>query len=42
MPLLGPIISNKLSSNIKTVATTTSFTHGLKKQILEELRFTDS
>ena len=38
MSLLGPVIWNELILNIKTAATSTSFTHGLKKPILEELR----
>ena len=36
MSLFGPKIWNKLSSNIKTAATTASFTPGLKKEILEK------
>ena len=39
MSFLGPQIWNKLSSNIKTVATAASFTHGLKKEIFEELQW---
>ena len=35
---LGPKISNILSSNIKAAATTASFTHSLKKEILEKLQ----
>ena len=31
-------IWNKLSSNIKTAATTVSFMHSLKKEILDKLR----
>ena len=38
MSLLGPVIWNELILNMKTAATSTSFTHGLKKAILEELR----
>ena len=38
MSLLGPKIWNKLSSNIKTAATTASFTHRLKKDILDKLQ----
>ena len=38
MSLLGPVTWNKLVLSIKTAAASTSFTHGLKKQILEELR----
>ena len=38
MSLLDPVIWNELILNIKTAATSTSFTHGLKKPILEELR----
>ena len=34
---LGPKIWNKLSSSIKTAATTDSFTHRLKKEILGKL-----
>ena len=37
MSFLGPKIWNKLSSNIKTAATTSSFTHHLKKEILSKL-----
>ena len=35
---LGPKIWNKLSSNIKTATTTASFTHLLKKEILNKLQ----
>ena len=35
---LGPKIWNKLNSNIKTAATTASFTHCLKKKILSKLQ----
>ena len=35
---LEPKIWNKLSSNIKTAATTASFTHRLKKEILIKLQ----
>ena len=38
MSFLGPKIWNKVSSNIKTAATTSSFTHGLKKEILSKLQ----
>ena len=38
MSLLGPKIWNKLSSNIKIAATTASFTHRLKKDILDKLQ----
>ena len=38
MSFLGPEIWNKLSSNIKTVATTYSFTHRLKKELLSKLQ----
>ena len=38
MSFLCPKISNILSSNIKAVATTASFTHSLKKEILEKLQ----
>ena len=38
MSFLGPKIWNKVSSNIKTVATTSSFTHRLKKEILSKLQ----
>ena len=38
MSLLGPKIWNKLSSNIKTAAITASFTHRLKKDILDKLQ----
>ena len=38
MPFLGPKIWNKVSSNIKTAATTSSFTHRLKKEILSKLQ----
>ena len=35
---LGPKIWNKVSSNIKTAATTATFTHCLKKEILSKLQ----
>lgn len=35
---LGPKIWNRLSSNVKTAATTVSFAHSLKKEILEKLQ----
>ena len=38
MSFLGPKIWNKVSSNIKTAATTSSFTHRLKKEILSKLQ----
>ena len=38
MPFLGPKIGNMLSSNIKLAATTASFTHHLKKEILIKLQ----
>ena len=38
MSFSGPKIWNKLSSNIKTAATTASFTHHLKTEILDKLR----
>ena len=38
MSFLGPKIWNKVSLNIKTVATTSSFTHLLKKEILSKLQ----
>ena len=38
MSFLGPKIWNKVSSNIKTAGTTSSFTHGLKKEILSKLQ----
>ena len=38
MPFLRPNIWNKVSSNIKTAATTSSFTHRLKKEILSKLQ----
>ena len=38
MSFLGPKIWNMLSSNIKAAATTASFTHSLKKKILEKLQ----
>ena len=38
MSFLGPKIWNKVSLNIKTVATTSSFTHLLKKGILSKLQ----
>ena len=37
MAFFGPKIWNKISSNIKTVATTSSFMHCLKKEILSKL-----
>ena len=37
MPFLGPKIWNKLSSNLKTAATTASFMHSLKKKILGKI-----
>ena len=37
MSFLGPKIWNKSSSNIKTAATATSFTHDLKNEILDKL-----
>ena len=36
MLFLGPKIWNKVSSNIKTAATTSSFTHRLKKEIVSK------
>ena len=36
MSFLGAKIWNMLSSNIKAAATTASFTHSLKKEILEK------
>ena len=38
MSFFGPKIWNKVSSNIKTAATTSSFTHRLKKEILSKLQ----
>ena len=38
MSFSGPKIWNKLSSNIKAAATTASFTHHLKTEILDKLR----
>ena len=38
MPFLGPKIWNKVSSKRKTAATTSSFTHRLKKEILSKLQ----
>ena len=38
MSFLGPKIPNKLSSNIKTAATTASFMHYLKKEIFSKLQ----
>ena len=38
MSFLEPKIWNKVSSNIKTAATTSSFTHRLKKEILSKLQ----
>ena len=38
MSFLGPKIWNKVSSNIKTAATTSSFMHHLKKEIFSELQ----
>ena len=37
MSFIGPKIWNKIRLNIKTAATTVSFTHSLKKEILEKL-----
>ena len=37
MSFLGPKIENKVSLIIKTAATTSSFTHHLKKEILWKL-----
>ena len=38
MSFLGRKIWNKVSLNIKTAATTSSFTHHLKKEILSKLQ----
>ena len=38
MSFIGSKIWNKVSSNIKTVATTSSFTHRLKKEVLSKLQ----
>ena len=38
MPFLGPKIWNKISSNIKTAATTSFFMYRLKKKILSKLQ----
>ena len=38
MSFFGSKIWNKVSSNIKTVATTSSFTHRLKKEVLSKLQ----
>ena len=38
MSFLGAKIWNMLSSNIKAAATTASFTHSLKKEIIEKLQ----
>ena len=38
MSFLGAKIWNMFSSNIKAAATTDSFTHSLKKEILEKLQ----
>ena len=38
MSFLGPKIWNKVSSKIKTAATTYSFTHDLKKELLSKLQ----
>ena len=38
MSFSGPKIWNKLSSNIKTAATTASLTHHLKTEILDKLQ----
>ena len=38
MSILGAKIWNMLSSNIKAAATTASFTHSLKKEIIEKLQ----
>ena len=38
MSFLGPKIWNKAGSNITTAATTSSFTHRLKKEILSKLQ----
>ena len=38
MSFLGPKIWKKLSSNIETAATTASFKHRLKKEILSKLQ----
>ena len=38
MSFLEPKIWNKVTSNIKTVTTTSSFTHHLKKELLSKLQ----
>ena len=38
MSFLRPKIWNKLNSNIKTAATTASFTHRLKEEIFKKLQ----
>ena len=38
MSFLGPKIWNKVSSNIKTAATISTFTHRLRKKILSKLQ----
>ena len=38
MTFLGPKIWNKVSSNIKTASTTSSFMHRLKAEILSKLQ----
>ena len=38
MSFLGPKVWNKVNSNIKTAATTSSFTHRFKKEILSKLQ----
>ena len=38
MSFLGPKIWSKVRLNIKTAATTSSFTNGFKKQILSKLQ----
>ena len=38
MSFLGAKVWNMLSSKIKAAATTASFTHSLKKEILEKLQ----
>ena len=37
MSFIGPKIWNKIRLNIKIVATTVSFTHSLRKEVLEKL-----
>ena len=34
---LGPKISSKISNDLKVVKTTNCFTHGLKKEILDNM-----